>query len=123
MEDNEKQEVESDKKIVTGNEIIETTEEPEKEMTVSANTIICPCPWPSIIHRLKFSKNILDICVDFIKKNLKRCLRRRYDLVVRPPELHGRAVEVGPLELNGWAGLMHANGGAYGICACVKTHF
>ena len=53
MEDNEKQEVESDKKIVTGNEIIEATEEPEKEMTVSADTIICPWPLPSIINRLK----------------------------------------------------------------------
>ena len=52
MEDNEKQEVESDKKVVTGNEIIEATDEPEKEMTVSADTIICLWPLPSIIYRL-----------------------------------------------------------------------
>ena len=54
MEDNEKQEVESDKKIVTGNEIVEATEEPEKEMTVSDDTIICLWPLPSIMNRLNF---------------------------------------------------------------------
>ena len=49
LEDNEKQEVESDKKIVTGNEIVEATEEPEKEMTVSANMIICR--WPALNYQ------------------------------------------------------------------------